>query len=68
MPKSLYPAYIKEKENLIYLTPYNHYLAHKILKDLFPGPEMNLAYSFMAMAIKDNASITPEEYNEAVKL
>jgi hypothetical protein len=45
------------------LSPYHHFLAHKILKDIFPTPEMNLAYAFMVRLLKENPLITEEDYN-----
>ena len=68
LPKSLFPAFEKNKDNLIPLSPYHHFLAHKILKDIFPTPEMNLAYAFMVRLLKENPLITEEDYNQSIIL
>lgn len=60
LPKSLFPEYSKDKNNLINLSPYNHLKAHLLLTKVFPSDEMNIAYYFMTNRLKNYSEL---EYN-----
>lgn len=56
-------------ENIIRLTPSEHFIAHKLLIEALPENE-KLAYAFWAMCTLNNGKIisTPEEYQQAKEL
>lgn len=59
LPKSLYPYYAKDRANLVLLTAEEHFECHKLLVEIFPTPEMRLAYGFMS----NFHNISKEEYD-----
>lgn len=67
LPKSLFPLWIKRKENLVLLTAREHFFCHQLLKKIYPGKEM--VYAIFAFINRPNADykITSREY-ERLKL
>ena len=60
LPKSLFVDLKKDKENIVLLTPKEHFECHKLLTKIFPTPEMTFAY----LLISSKHKMSSEEYNE----
>lgn len=68
LPKSLFPEYVNNKDNKVLLLPQEHYTAHKLLIDIFPGQKMAHAFWRMTCCTKGKRIITSEDYALARKL
>ena len=60
LPKSLYPDFRLHKENLVLLTAREHFIAHKLLTEIFPIQSMFYAYWRMCCCNREKCEITPE--------
>lgn len=63
LPKSLFKEFEKDKDNIVLLTPNEHFECHKLLTYIFPSPEMTFAYLIMS----NKHQISSEEYNKLRK-
>lgn len=62
LPKSLFPELKNDKLNHVLLTPYEHFLCHKLLVQIFPSKQMNFAlYCFTH---RNNINISEEELSK----
>lgn len=59
-PKSLYPELDKDLDNLVLLTPREHYIAHWLLTKIYPVKSM--AYAFLAMCNKSSNKYFTRDY------
>ena len=67
LPKSLYPDFKDNEENIVLLTAREHYLAHKYLVQMFPNSP--LVFAFWRLSTDNRGrTITAEEYEYAKKL
>lgn len=62
LPRSLYPDYVDDKLNKVLLTAQEHFTAHKLLTNIFPGQQMSYAYWRMCCCNRDRCIITAEDY------
>ena len=62
LPRSLFPDYESDRNNLVLLTAKEHFIAHKLLTEIWPGQEMAYAFWRMCCCNGTKCEITPEEY------
>ena len=62
----MFEEYKNNKNNLILLTPYEHILAHKMLKEIFPCYQMTAAYILLLGKFKNLNLIDEQEYNNII--
>lgn len=60
LPKSLFPKYKNDNNNIVLLTPDEHFKCHKLLAEIFPTPEMTFAYWLMS----NGHELSAEEYEK----
>lgn len=48
LPKSLFVEYENDNNNIVLLTPNEHFKCHQLLTKIFPTPEMTFAYLLMS--------------------
>ena len=63
LPKSLYPAYQKDKTNLVLLLAEEHFKVHQLLTKVWPGREMAYAFWRMCYCNGTKLNITAEDYS-----
>jgi hypothetical protein len=63
LPQSLFPEHKRDKNNIIYLSSSDHYLAHKFLALATKNHKMCYAFNMMKNTRKDNKVINDDEYN-----
>lgn len=72
LPRSLFPLWIKNKNNIVLLTPREHYFCHQLLTKIYKEPSMKLALWQMSMKINDrnkyDFKISSNEYERNKKL
>lgn len=64
-PKSLFPELINDPENLVYLTPEEHVIAHYLLSNEYPKPETIRAINTMCPALIFGVDYTSNQVNLA---
>lgn len=60
LPKSLFPKYRKDDDNIVLLNSDEHFECHKLLAEIFPTPEMTFAYWLMS----NTHELSTEEYSK----
>lgn len=63
LPKSLFPEFEKDTQNIVELTPSEHYLAHKYLALGTEVKEMMFSFHMLKTTRKENNALNDEEYN-----
>ena len=72
LPRSLFPNWIKRKENIVFLTAREHYFCHQLLTKIYPCKKMYFALWQMSMKIYNkkqyNFNISSREYERNKKM
>jgi hypothetical protein len=66
-PKSIFPELKKNKNNIVFLTPKEHYLVHYLLTKIYDNKEIRSAYVMMSGIKRYGKPISLKKYEEMKK-
>lgn len=64
LPASLFPRWRDKKENIIALTPKEHFFCHELLVKIWPSYQMFKALSMFCVFNQDYRKLTPRQYEK----